>query len=314
MTQQNRLSTAILLIVFNRPDKTRTLVDFFKSYRGLDIFVAADGARHDGERERCEAVRAIVQELGADHNLHLRFAERNLGCGTNVSSAIRWVLDAREDVIIIEDDVQVTDAFLRTCATMLDRYRNDTSIACICGGPLINLPQDQYPVAFLSRYPNIWGWATWRRAYAPYSLTLDGFDVARIWRVLSTTFTTFTTRAYWLMLILLVRSRRIDTWDFQYYFMTWAHGMRALVPRDNLTQNIGFDADATHVKTAPDNVGVLDSDVAAATAALSDPTFAPTPNAHYDAVIDRDLYKIDLLKVVKFMVKYVITKPKPYIP
>lgn len=301
---------AILLIVFNRPSKTRVLVDFLLQFEGFEIYVAADGWRHEGERARCEEVRAMIDELAVRHTVHKRFATRNLGCGTNVSTAIQWVLTESASVIVIEDDVQVTQEFLDYCNANLMRFGENEWIACISGGPLVNLDPTAFPAPFLSRYPNIWGWATTRQAFSRYNIGLDNYSIGGIWAVLTRTFPAIKTRAYWLMLLLLVRSGRIDTWDFQYYFLTWANGARTLTPSRNLTQNIGFDAEATHVKRAPKNVGVLNASTEPALSSSEGGT--PVASDHYDDLIERELYGISWLKVARFAVKYVIAKPKTF--
>ena len=311
MSGQPSPAYTILLIVFNRPQKTRALVDFLRVLPRAEIFVAADGWRHEGERARCEEVREIVAELAARHELHTRFSDRNLGCGLNVSSAIEWALEQRETVIIVEDDVQITTDFLDYCNANLARFGEDERVGCISGGPLVNLDQSTFRVPFLSRYPNIWGWATTRRAFAGFSLTLEGHDNRSIWSVLSRTFPSIAVRLYWFALLQLVRSGRIDTWDFQYYFLTWFKNARTLTPSRNLTQNIGFDAEATHVKRAPKNVGILDVKTEAGLPKIRDDEFPPLDD-RYDRLIEKELYEISFYKVARFAVKYAISRPKVF--
>jgi hypothetical protein len=302
----------ILLIVFNRPGKTRALVDFLKTIPARDIFVAADGARHDGERQRCEEVRAIIGELATHHRLETRFSDHNLGCGRNVSQAILWALRERETVIIVEDDVQITPEFLNYCDAALVRYADDQRITCVSGGPLQNVSATDFLPLFLSTYPNIWGWATWRRAVDGFDLALTRYSNRQLLDVIRNRFSFGITALYWWLILLLVRSGRIDTWDFQFYFLTWAKQGYALTPRANLTQNVGFDAEGTHVKVAPTNVGQLDDHSAAADVMAHLKVACPAPAAAYEAQLDRSLYRITPFTVAKLAVKYVITRPRPY--
>lgn len=299
----------ILVIVFNRPQKTRALVDQLRAWNDLDILVAADGPRHEAERSRCDEVRAIVQELAAQHRLQTRFADRNLGCGAHVASAIRWALEMHDSVIILEDDIQISAEFLDFCRDGLELYRDRADIACLCGGPLLSLDQAKFPPVFLARYPNIWGWATWREAFEGYSITLDGYSVREIWRVLSHTFTSLSARLYFLFLLLLHRSGRIDSWDFQYYFLTWSKNSRSVTPARNLTQNIGFDHEGTHVKKPPKNVGSFDVSIVKYRNGLP---LSPAPSDLYDTIIDRELYKIGFYRVARFVIKYIVTRRKIY--
>lgn len=301
----------ILVIVFNRPQKTRALVDQLLAMERLDIFVAADGPRNEAERARTDEVRAIIGELAGRHRLHTKFAERNLGCGANVSEAIRWAFEQRDRLIIIEDDIEISQGFIDFCNQGLEAHRDREDILCISSGPLVNLDADAFSPTFLTRYPSIWGWATWRRAFSGYSITLEQHSLSSLWRVLARTFPGRpVVQLYFLMLMLLVRTGRIDTWDFQFYFLGWEKRAQALTPTRNMAQNIGFDADATHTRRAPDNVARMGSGDAADPVALAAAPAAPSEA--YNRIIERDLWHINLYRVARFVLKYLITKPKRY--
>ena len=299
----------LLIVVFNRPDKTRALVDQLLQFEGLDVLVAADGPRGEDDRSKCAAVRAIIGELSSRHMLQTRFAESNIGCGAHVIGAIRWAFEQFDSLIIIEDDIRITAEFLDFCNHGLERYRHREDILCISSGPLVNLNKLLYPQLFMTRYPNIWGWATWREKFSNYSLSLDNYSDSAIRHVLKATFPSWITRSYFYMLLQLIRSGRIDGWDFQYYFMAWAQRGFSVTPARNLAENIGFDAEATHMKRAPENVGQIGRSV---DADMLDPVQSLAVSADYDRMIERDLWHINLYQVLRFVIKYIVTKPKRY--
>lgn len=300
----------ILVIVFNRPQKTRALVDQLLAFEGLDILVAADGPRNDAERAKTDEVRAIIGELAGRHRLVTKFAERNLGCGANVIAGINWAFEQHERLIIIEDDIQISREFIDFCNLGLEAHRDREDILCISSGPLVNLDPTKFPPTFLTRYPNIWGWATWRKAFANYSITLEQYRVRDLWRVLARTFPGRRVhQLYFLMLLLLIRSGRVDGWDFQYYFMAWEKNAFALTPTRNLAQNIGFDADATHMKRAPENVARMRGSDMQPAALIASPT---EPSEKYNRLIEQGLWSINLYRVARFVIKYLITSPKRY--
>lgn len=300
----------ILVVVFNRPDKTRALVDQFLAFEGLNILVAADGPRTEAERAKTDDVRAIIGELADRHHVQTRFADRNLGCGTNVAAGIHWAFERHERLIIIEDDIRISREFLDFCNHGLEAHRDRDDVLCLSSGPLVNLDPTAFPATFLTRYPNIWGWATWRDRFAGYSITLEGHTVGSLWRVLTRTFPDRPmVRVYFLLLLLLVRSGRIDTWDFQYYFMGWEKRALTLMPTRNLAQNVGFDIEATHTRRAPDNVAQMRDSVADPVSLAEMPA---VPSEEYDRLIERDLYRIDLLQIARFIVKYLVARPKRY--
>jgi hypothetical protein len=43
----------------------------------------------------------------------------------------------------------------------------------------------------------------------------------------------------------------LDTWDFQWLFTIWSNGGCAVMPTLCLSENVGFDSNATHTKTLP---------------------------------------------------------------
>lgn len=305
-------SAPILVIVFNRPSKTRNIVDFLKKLPPRSIYVAADGARHSGEADRCHEVRQIVSELASYHHVETRFSDINLGCGKNVAGAIQWVLEKNEETIIVEDDVQITNEFIQFCDASLSFYKSESVVAAISGGPLQNLNKENFPPLFMTSYPNIWGWATWRRSFHCFDLELKEYSNWGILSVIRQRFGMNIVSLYWWIIILLVRSRRIDTWDFQFYFRTWADHAYTLTPRANLTQNVGFDSEATHVHTAPSNVGQLDGDTETASMIRAIDTLSPSANRTYEAQLDSTLYRINWFTLAKLVAKYVVTRPRSY--
>lgn len=59
------LQTAVLFLVFNRPDTTSLVFEAIRRARPLRLYVAADGPRkgREGEAERVAQVREIATEV-----------------------------------------------------------------------------------------------------------------------------------------------------------------------------------------------------------------------------------------------------------
>lgn len=257
-TPEPPIDTAVLLLVFNRPDTTARVFKAIRAARPKRLYVAADGPRADrpGESVRCEQVRAIATQVDWPCELHTIFRERNLGCKQGVAQGISWFFDQEEEGIVLEDDVLPLPSFFPYCEEMLERYRHDARVAMISGcnhiAHLHRVPESYY----FSMLNHIWGWASWRRAWATYDVTmaawpswdasggllrwLDGERcVARYWR--------WQFDRTW--------RGKVDTWDYQWTFSCWFTGGLTALPAHNLTLNLGFGPDATHtVNSAPDFV------------------------------------------------------------
>ena len=85
--------TAVLLIIFNRPDTTQKVFEAIRKAKPKKLFVASDGARinKDGEKEKCEECRRIATNIDWECELHTLFRDENVGCGRGPSEAISWM-------------------------------------------------------------------------------------------------------------------------------------------------------------------------------------------------------------------------------
>jgi lipopolysaccharide biosynthesis glycosyltransferase len=105
---------------------------------------------------------------------------------------------------------------------------------------------------YFTRYPHIWGWATWREAWQRYRLDLRHLDeeyrsgewhrifadhprMAKVWY----------RRWKWCQ-----REEKNSTWDYQWMHACLQTGGLSVAPARNLVENIGFGPDATHTRIA----------------------------------------------------------------
>jgi len=139
---------------------------------------------------------------------------------------------------------------------MLDFYRDDTQIMQISGSNFLSTPPTQFSYWF-SRHSDIWGWATWRRAFRLYDPEM------KVWPKFKKTpevnklgDSNFETR-FWVQIFDKMHRGEIDTWDYQWHFTVYAHRGLCIVPRTNLITNIGHGPGATHTRDAAAGVAGL---------------------------------------------------------
>ena len=112
-----------------------------------------------------------------------------------------------------------------------------------------NYPQTgefEYDYRF-SKYPLIWGWATWRRAWQRYDLEMKLWDKREVRDHVLNSFTEDPQeRAFWQNIFDHQRAGKINTWDYSWTFACWANSGLTILPRVNLVSNIGFGEQATH--------------------------------------------------------------------
>ncbi len=127
------MKTPVTFIIFKRPDTTEKVFEVIRQAQPEKLFVIADGPRDDreGEAEKCEATRSIIEKVDWDCEVIKNYSDINLGCAKRVSSGINWVFENVEESIILEDDCIPDLTFFRFSEELLEKYRDDTRIASI---------------------------------------------------------------------------------------------------------------------------------------------------------------------------------------
>lgn len=239
----------VLMIVFNRPDTTKVVLDRIKEYAPTHLYVTADGPREGNENDlkKTAEVRALYENLDWPCEVIFNINERNKGCKMAVSSGITWFFDQVESGIILEDDCLVDSSFFYLCEELLERYKTDDTVMSIGASNFQYetnvLPSTSY---YFSRYNHIWGWASWAKAWKNYKLTPNQLPKQELLESIKKLFHSNAERTYWLAIYDYVMSGKLDTWDFQWQFSMWAKGGIAVTPNVNMVTNLGFGPDATH--------------------------------------------------------------------
>ncbi len=154
-------NTAVLLLIFNRPETTELVFEAIRKSRPSRLYVAADGPREDreGEAERVAKARDIATAVDWPCEVKTLFRSRNLGCKYAVSTAIDWFFQHEEEGIILEDDVLPVEGFFYFCQAALNEYRDDPRVGFVAGHSLES-KQDDLSNGYATKFTTnalVWG-------------------------------------------------------------------------------------------------------------------------------------------------------------
>jgi hypothetical protein len=244
-----RLNTPVLFLIFCRPETTKVVFESIRKARPARLYVAADGPRHDSpaEFQRCQEARKIATEVDWDCEVHTLFRDKNLGCGDGPSTAITWFFERETEGIILEDDCLPSSSFFPYCASLLERYRDDTRIMHI-GGVNLEKPylrRAQYSYSF-SHLTNCWGWATWRRAWNHHDFDMGFYNEICRKGYLKGHYNSIYERDYFEYAFEKVHRDRRNIWDYQWQFACRINSGLVISPSNNLVINIGLGGEATN--------------------------------------------------------------------
>ena len=274
------METAVVFLVFNRPDCTARVFEQIRQARPAKLLVVADGPRSNRPDDvtNCRTVRDMIAN-GIDWPCELLsdLSDVNLGCRERVSSGLDWAFGLVEAAIILEDDCVPNPTFFQFCQELLEKYRDDERIMSISGN---NFLFDNFAVQhsyYFSRYSHIWGWATWRRAWRCYDHQMAHWPAADRCAALRAIVPENAELKHWTRLFEATHRDVIDTWDYRWLFSCWINSGLTILPSRNLVTNIGFDFDGTHTTARTRYANIPHAEI---TFPLSHP---PTVLRHFDA-------------------------------
>jgi len=257
------LRTAVLLVIFNRPDTTRRVFEAIREAKPPRLYIAADGPRPGvaSDQQKCAEARLIADEVDWDCDVKTLFSETNLNCGVGPSSAFTWFFEHEEEGIILEDDCLPSLSFFWFCEELLARYREDRRIMHIGGNNFLNgWQKDSAYSYYFSKSGHIWGWATWRRAWNMFDYSIHLYNELKQKNYFDSLFSGSLEKYYRLRKFdKTVNSARVDWWDYQWDFARYANSGLAIVPKINLVKNLGFGKDATHTQNGKSKSAFLEA-------------------------------------------------------
>lgn len=250
--------TPVALVVFNRPDHTAATFARIRQQQPRELFIVADGPRsdHPSDPARCAEVRALLEEVDWPCDVRRSYADENLGLRRRVSTGLDWVFAQVDRAIILEDDCVAEPDFFGFCDAMLDRYADDSRVMAVTGDNFQRGRRRGEAAYYFSKYPHVWGWATWRRAWERYEPDIPFWSLWKKSTEWRQAMPDLWERRYWERIFDRVASGQSNSWAYPWTAALWRHGGLTATPNANLVENIGFGEGATNTTVTQTGVGV----------------------------------------------------------
>ena len=234
------MNKAVLLVIFNRYDNAKLVLDKIRRVKPPRLYIAADGPRENNKDDiiNCKKAREIIKEVDWECDVKTLFREQNMQCGPSVSEAITWAFEYEEDLIILEDDCVPEDAFFYFCESLLDYYKNNEKIMSVCSGGAYN--NKGYNYYFLSHI-GIWGWATWKRAWKYFNFNIENlYSEELIYEKLRNVHDDSNIVNFWMdMYKTTYQGNYKACWSYQWHFSVLANDGLCVFSNDSFVVNIG---------------------------------------------------------------------------
>ena len=231
----------VLIISYNRLVSFKRVFNQVKTLKPSKLYISSDGPKNSNDLSIINEIRLyIMNNVDWECNLFTKFENTNLGCKINVSNSISWLFNTEEYGIILEDDTLPNISFFNFCETLLIKYLNNTEIYLISGeNKNFNFKNLKESYTF-SKYPLIYGWATWKRVWLQYRVNLYEYNASIDYKKNSLN------KKYWVKIFDLLNQNKINTWDYQLTYLILFNSGLCIVPKENLVTNIGYGINSTN--------------------------------------------------------------------
>ncbi len=305
MIDSYKCNTAIALIIFNRIEETKKLINAVSKVTPSNIYIISDGPRENNfdDIEKVKYCRNIVEQIDWECNVVKIYSETNMGCMKRVITGLNEVFYNESRVIILEDDCIPTIDFFKFSEWGLDVFALNNQIGLISGSNLISDKIIENSRNGFSKYINIWGWATWKRTWEKFDPLLTIMEVQD--SINQFDFDSKIEKLFWKELFKLsIYSSKI--WDFRLQFYFFKYKLFSVYPKRNLIQNVGFGKDATHTSMKiPDYV--LRNKINHSISILNDlENFTFSPNHYREKVYIRSLWRYSFINTIKLKIMNII--------
>ena len=242
----------VVLFIYKRIETTKQVFEIICKIKPQKIYLIADGPKSEDLFEACKDVREYIENnISWNCNLVRIYSEQNLGLAKRVSSGLSKVFAHEESAIILEDDTLPDPSFFDFCEELLSHYAEDHRVGHISGCnfyPEIFNSNDSY--AF-SSFINVWGWATWKRSWKNFDLSM------RSWRddnkdLLLNKWCVSQRQKKGLRNMFDLHCENDDpwAWSYQWIYSCWKNNALSIIPRENLVSNLGIGPDATNTTSS----------------------------------------------------------------
>lgn len=234
--------------IWIRTECQKKQFEIIKKARPSILFIQSDGGRNQKEWDAIYQNRKLIDEgIDWDCTVYRLYEDHNNGLYTMGRKTHELIWNTVDRCILFEDDQLPAVSYFQFCAELLEKYKDDERIECICAMNHLGVSTDVSSDYFFSRQGSIWGIATWKRVL----MNKGDFSYAK---------------SPYLMKLLKQRTRynkiawkrlnayasqelyegHVASTEFFLEFDMYAQNRLQIIPRVNMVSNIGATEDASH--------------------------------------------------------------------
>jgi hypothetical protein len=243
----------IVLFVYNRPEHTLRCLESLSENvlaKQSTLHIFCDGPKENAsisDLKKISEVEEVVKKKKWCGEVFIHSQLANLGLRNSVISGVSKIINDYGNVIVIEDDLVLSNHFLSYMNNGLNKYQSNSTVCQISGFSfpldITELKEDAYFLPLTTT----WGWATWKHIWN--EVNFDGTDYQKILpdKKSIKAFNLENAYNYYSMLQKqMLSDKTISSWGIMFWLHAFKHNYVVLFPKYSLTTNTGFDGTGMH--------------------------------------------------------------------
>lgn len=246
-----RLNLApIVIFTYDRLECTKKLINSLlknPESKYSEIMIFSDGPKNEQDLKRILNLRLYLKSITGFKKIKIIERVTNFGLKENILQGVSDIFKKHKVVIVLEDDLEVNQEFLKYMNYYLTKYKNVKKIFSIhaYNYPLIfgNLLNKN----FFQRGADCWGWAIWNDRWCNFIKNIEDYRKRRKNFLDLILFDYFFTYPY-SKLLKLNKNKKISSWAIDFYTYAFFKNLLTLYPAKSLIKNNGINQEGTHFK------------------------------------------------------------------
>ena len=232
----------IILFTYNRPWHTCQTVEALQKNtlaEQSDLIIYSDAPKDKSAIDLVNQVREHIKNIKGFKSLKIIERSENWGLAKSIISGVTEVIEEYETVIVLEDDIVTSPAFLSFMNQALELYANDEKVMHISGYsyPIV---KRGLPETFFLKPTTCWSWATWRRSWQYFQK--DSKAVIEVFDKSMTKDFNLNGAYNYFQQVEYNHIGILNTWAVFWYASIYLQEGLSLHPRDSYAHNIGHDS------------------------------------------------------------------------
>jgi glycosyltransferase involved in cell wall biosynthesis len=238
----------VVVVVYKRVQHAFEVLKALREHNVQNLYIFADGPKGADDVQQVKQTRQLLKRIDWCRPVIVERPE-NVGLARNIVSAVEYVFEKHDKLILLEDDCVPQKYFFDFMHTCLAKYENNLKVFGI-SGYTVNIPYEilrvyPYDLYFCPRIGS-WGWATWRRAWQYRGKDLLGLiDTA----VKSSVDLDQGGTDIPVALENILKGEVKDVWTLNWVLSVYINNGVYIYPTSSHIKNIGMDSSGVHCKT-----------------------------------------------------------------